>query len=788
MNIPKTCTPKKHPKTYTPMKPPKLLPIALSLCTLALGSLHAQQSPDQSDEEIVRLSPFAIQERADIGRYQAVESISGSRIRMDLMDATQSISVLTNEFMVDVGTDRLHDAAKYVAGVNALPNALDGMSVRGFSVNGATLDGFYQYNWINQDPIIVDRIEVVKGPNAILAPQGLPGGVVNNITKKPLFTNKGYVSYQVGRWEANRAEVDANYVVRPDKLAVRVVGANTDADYYGDGEFYHNTTVMPMFTYRVSPSTELTVQFQAYNGSLLANNGNPISIYAVNRSNIRLLDGASRNFQIVGRNITRHQSGQNTRFFLTSQINDKLSMRLVGNQIEQSTRTNFMGPGNAVDANWNPAEVVILDQITGTWSWDGVTRNDSPRHWLGGANEWITQTHANLQNDFVYETSGQSWKSQTVAGYAITYHSSHYRAKNYIFEPTLYDFTDPNFVPPPYTLDPNWRSNSTGRDRTNQIYVYEVLSLFNDRLVLSGSLSKNRYVSRGFNHLPEDEEEEDDDDGDDDDDDDDDDDELYSGGNKAKVSLPSGGVVFKITPQIALYYGYSKQELLGGADRDSRIPPHTIPSRQHEGGIRFRLFDGKLNANVAYFDILQKNLYEANLANYVTPRPDPPLPSVLVQRTSKGFEFELNWAPTKNFSITGAYTDYEVRDADNMRYGNIPEKMAAGWTSYTFPETGPLRGLSVGLGASYVGERPNNAIGQYTSPPPGVTPVRIQPSFWIPSFVFVEASASYRFNKHWKAQLVIKNLLDTDKVTGGFNRQVSVTVPINPKLTVRYDF
>jgi len=747
------------------MKPPKLLPIALSLCTFALGSLHAQQSPEQDDEEIVRLSPFSVSESADVGRYQAVESTSGARIRMDLMDSTQGISVVTNEFMTDVGTFRLNDAMKYVAGVTALPNALDGMSVRGFSRSGATLDGFYQFNWVNQDPSIIDRIEVVKGPNAILAPQGLPGGVVNNITKRPLFTtNKGYVSYEVGRWESDRAEFDANYVVRPDKLAVRVAGAVTDSDYYGHGEFYQNITVMPMFTYRLSQSTELTVQLQVYNSSLLAHNGVPMSLYAVDRSNVRLQDGLPRNFQIVGRNITRHQSGQNTRFLLTSQITDKLSMRLMGNEVEQSTRTNFLGPSAALDVNGNPGEVVILDQITGKWSWDGVTRNDSPRYLLGGANEWPKITHANLQNDFVYEHSGLNWKSQTVAGYAINYNSQHQRIKNYVADPTLYDLTD-NFVPPPYTLEADWRDNWSSRGRSNQVYIYEVLSLFDDRLVLSGSLSQNRYFGETVNNL-----------------------NGERGVNKAEATLPSGGFVYKITPGISFYYGFSKQELLGGSDENAGIPPHTVPSRQHEGGMRVRLFDGRLYATLAYFDILQENLYEQNFANYVQPRPVPPLPPVLTERTSKGFEFELTWAPTKNFSLIGSYTDFESRDRDNMPYAGTPDRMAAVWTRYTFSETGPLRGLSIGIGASYVGDRPTGTPGQYTSPPPGFMPARIQPAFWLPSFTDVEANASYRLNTHWKAQLVIKNLLDQDRVLGSFNRTVSVNTPINPKLTVRYEF
>jgi len=682
---------------------------------------------------------------------------------MELMDSSQSISVVTNEFMQDVGTGRVSDAVKYVAGVSALNtnlNAFDGMFVRGFWLAGATVDGFYQFNWINQEPVIIERMEVVKGPNAILAPQGLLGGVVNLVTKKPLFTNQGYASYQVGRYDSNRAEIDINYVVRTDKLAVRVVGSLTDADDYAKGDFHQNITVMPMFTYRISPTTDFTLQLQAYNTSFLTNLGapiSPISVYALGRSNVRRLDGLPRDFQMVGRNITNHQSGQNTRFFLTSQITDKLSMRLVGNWIQQNTRTNFLGPSNPLDVNGNPGQVVILNQITGEWEWDGVTRNDSPRFRLGGANERPKITHGNLQNDFVYEHTGSGWKSNTVMGYAFNYNSQHQRIKDYVSDPTLYDFTDPNYTPPAYTLMPNWRDNRSTRNRSNQVYIYEVLSLFDDRLVISGSLSQNRYVSNTKDNLT-----------------------LNRIEDKAEETLPSGGFVYKLTPEVAVFYGFSKQAVLGAEDPNSGIPPHTIPGRQHESGVRVRLFEGRLYATLAYFDILQEGIWNYDPRNFVTPRPNPPWPPSTGSRNSKGFEFELSWSPTKNLSIVGGYTDSKNRDSDGMR-DDSPQKFGSIWAGYTF-DTGLLRGLQVGLGAVYTGEAPI-LPGRHTTPPPGYDPVRVQPRYWKPSYVLAEASASYSFKKNWQVQLVIKNLFDKDGLDG-----FMLNPPINPKLSLRYEF
>jgi len=717
---------------------------------------NAQQPPAQSNEEIVRLSPFSINENADIGRYQAAQVSSGSRVSMDLMDSTQSISVVTNEFMQDVGTSRVADVVKYVAGVqtNSDLKTFDTMTVRGYTSFGTTLDGFYQFNWSNQDPVIIERVEVVKGPNAILAPLGNTGGVVNNVTKKPLFTNKGYVSYQVGRYDSNRAEIDANYVVKQDKLALRVVGAITDADDYGKGDFHQDVTVSPMFTYRLSPTTEFTYQFQAQNANILSNPGLPVSIYAVGHNNVRPLEGMPRDFRATGRNHSYHQTSKNHRFLLTSQITDKLSVRLTGSWSDVRVRVVNPWIGNAT------SEVVKLDPITGEWSWDGVTKNDNPRYTLGIDKAYSNRTRGNLQNDFVYELLGSSWKSKTIAGWAISYNGDDWRSVGTLPDTTDYDFRAP-YTPPAYILQPDFYFHSSGWGRTNQVYLYEVINLLDDRLGLSGGLSQNRYFGGNVDNFT-----------------------LYRNVDKGEALLPSGGVVYKVTPEVSVYYGFTKQELLVGGNEFGKIPPHTTPTRQHEGGVRLRLFDGKLYATLAYFDLLQSRIYESDYRNNVIPRPDPLYPSVQTSLNIKGTEFELTWSPTKNLSVIASYTDFDKTDSD----GNVTvrSQIASTWGTYTF-DTGPLRGLRVGIGAVYTGEAPLY-MGRYTEPPSGFTPVREKPMFWIPSYVLAEASASYRFNKHWQAQLVVKNLFNKDAVIGASARTVSVNTPINPKFSLRYEF
>jgi len=544
-----------------------------------------------------------------------------------------------------------------------------------------------------------------------------------------------------------------------------VVGAFTDADHYGQGVFHQNTTAMPMFTYRLSPRTEFTLQFQVQKVDALALVGNPLSVYAVGRNNINLPESLPRDFEHTGRNITQHQKSHNTRLFFTSQITDKLSMRVAGNWSESDVRSSGIWPSAPyLGQTGIVVDPIRLNAITGEWYWDG-SFNDNPTYKLGGLKEWPVRMRGNFQNDFVYEHTAANWKSQTVAGYAFNYTSQHFRQRNFVDDGIYYDFTN-NYTPPAYAFDPDidWHFNSSDRHRGNQFYIYEVINLFEDRLVLSGSLSQNRYVSNINNNQT-----------------------GVRFENRAEATLPSAGLVYKMTPGVSVFYGYSKQEILVPGDPGSAIPAHTRPGRQHEGGLRLRLFDGRLYATATYFDILQENLWRDDPENYKVPIPFPLKPAVSTTATSKGVEFELAWSPNENFSLIGSYVNFKFRDDDNMRATNVAEETAAMWASYTFTQ-GALSGLRVGLGANYVGERAGDSEGRWTSPPAGYDPVRVQPVFWMPSYIVTEASASYRFNKNWNVQLSIHNLLDKDYIAGAGLRQVYVSTPVNPKLTLRYEF
>ncbi|MDX2187180.1 MAG: hypothetical protein SFV32_09625 [Opitutaceae bacterium] len=228
---------------------------ALLIAALLSGAplLVAQQTPTptpvpasnpaatENEEEIIELSPFVIEADKDRG-YQATQTLAGTRIRTDLKDVGSSISVITKEFMNDVGGynnqtvlgyslntevsgargnfsagNRGGEEGRVLEGSFANQNA--NTRVRGLTAADNTRNFFLSD--IPWDGYNVSRVDLQRGPNAILFGLGSPAGVVNVATNTPTFRNNGNVQIMFDKWGTYRGSLDYNRVLIPKQLAVR---------------------------------------------------------------------------------------------------------------------------------------------------------------------------------------------------------------------------------------------------------------------------------------------------------------------------------------------------------------------------------------------------------------------------------------------------------------------------------------------------------------------------------------------------------------------------------------
>jgi iron complex outermembrane recepter protein len=235
--------------------------LGLSLLIASSASLAAQTAAPAApaDKDVVVLDPFTVSANSD-DRYRSSDAISAVRVRAPLIDTASSISVITRDMLDDIGPNRVFDATRYVAGVQEGRGIQfqDRMIIRGFeSQAGArTVDNFLQS--ADSDNIVesvIDRIEVSKGPNAILSPSGAPGGALNIITKSPTFKKQRSFTATVGLFDAQKYMFDlAGPLGDSGKLAYRLVQAGQDSDRYWEDSYIKNRSFAPMLAWRINDS------------------------------------------------------------------------------------------------------------------------------------------------------------------------------------------------------------------------------------------------------------------------------------------------------------------------------------------------------------------------------------------------------------------------------------------------------------------------------------------------------------------------------------------------------
>ncbi|MBC9867180.1 MAG: TonB-dependent receptor plug domain-containing protein [Opitutae bacterium] len=245
--------------------------------------LSAQESDaeDGGEDEIYDLSPFEIDETLDDG-YYASNAISGTRISAEIQDIPLSIEVITSEFIEDTGAIDLRESLRYsaglmlqsqndafnadsysgIGGVNSAEGVTDSQTETSFKVRGFVTDNVLRNGFRRQfatDSVNIDRVEVIRGPSALLYGIGNFGGLVNYISKKPLMDPFQAYSITLGSDKLYRATGDVTGPLgNPDNgFAYRVNFSIQDAEDYTDLKQSNHWFVAPSFSW--SPSSKTTV-------------------------------------------------------------------------------------------------------------------------------------------------------------------------------------------------------------------------------------------------------------------------------------------------------------------------------------------------------------------------------------------------------------------------------------------------------------------------------------------------------------------------------------------------
>jgi catecholate siderophore receptor len=228
--------------------------------------------------------------RADTEQgYSPSTSSSATKSSAPLRDIPQTVNVVPGQLLRDQAARSLEDALRNVPGVAAShgDGQRDQVVIRGFSaISDQFSDGLRDDALYFRDLSNIERVEVLKGPSAVLYGRGSSGGLINRITKKPKFgETTGEAGLFLGSNQLRRVEADVNLPLG-EAAAFRLNAAREDSGSYRDQQFVDRYSFAPSLALKLSSQTSLLLQYtkardqRVTDFGIPALNGRPVDVPA----------------------------------------------------------------------------------------------------------------------------------------------------------------------------------------------------------------------------------------------------------------------------------------------------------------------------------------------------------------------------------------------------------------------------------------------------------------------------------------------------------------------------
>ena len=197
------------------------LPVAVLLGVAAAATASAAEAAGADDVAAADDQATDVEAVVVTGRresYRVDETPTATRTRTALKEVPQSVSVVMEEAIEDQAMQGMADVLRYVPGATMgqgeghrdAPTLRGNASTADFFVDGVRDDVQYFRDLYN-----VDRVEVLKGPNAMIFGRGGGGGVINRVTKRATADQSTELRFEAGSYDHARLTADANAPLAP---------------------------------------------------------------------------------------------------------------------------------------------------------------------------------------------------------------------------------------------------------------------------------------------------------------------------------------------------------------------------------------------------------------------------------------------------------------------------------------------------------------------------------------------------------------------------------------------
>ena len=217
--------------------------------------------------------------------YSVSDSGIGTKTDTPILVTPASVQVVPQQVLRDQQVIGVDQAVKNVSGVitggglssdNGQPYAT--VFIRGFSTDTIFRDGTRldsnggDSNLYLQQFVNIDRVEVLKGPAAILYGAVEPGGILNIVTKQPQSTPAYSLEQQVGSFGLERTTINTTGPASQDgHLLYRLDTSYDSAGSQVDNVKTRNFFIAPVLLWNVDADNQVKAEF-SYRSSLFGQN------------------------------------------------------------------------------------------------------------------------------------------------------------------------------------------------------------------------------------------------------------------------------------------------------------------------------------------------------------------------------------------------------------------------------------------------------------------------------------------------------------------------------------
>ncbi|MFJ4250575.1 TonB-dependent siderophore receptor [Pseudomonas sp. DTU12.3] len=291
-------------------------PFRLTPVTLGLSAFLSSGFAYSATE----LPATAINAEAQADDPRVKASTTATRTSTPVRYVPQAIDSIKTANVASYGTNDIGDALSGMPNVSSSADTrFDSLRIRGFDAsNDFYLDGIRDDSQYKRDLHNIERVEVLKGPAAVLYGRGSQGGIVNRVSKMPEFGRRSTIEAQGGSEDLRSLYADLS-TDPSDNLSLRLNMGNMDENSFRDGVSGNRQLFAPSMSWQLTPDLNWLVQYE-------------YSRY--NRTPDRGIPGVNGRPADVGRDTTYgndhdfiDDKTQSLRSRLTYEINDSWQLR-----------------------------------------------------------------------------------------------------------------------------------------------------------------------------------------------------------------------------------------------------------------------------------------------------------------------------------------------------------------------------------------------------------------------------------------------------------------------------